>query len=661
MKQGEPAMTTAKWIFRKKYPLEKERNPIAGEYFDEEAIEGPAQALVRESIQNALDAQDPHSPSVRVLFYVSEGRPLARDVAQRWFEGLWPHLTAPGSGLRGVPEMTDACRFLVVEDFGTRGLEGDFRARDSASAGSDNRFYAFFRAEGLSQNDGGRGKWGVGKTVFPRSSRINTMFGFTIRRSDNKPLLMGQAVLRYHQLQGAVYAPDGMFGCPDSGPPEVVLPVEDSAAIEEFCQAFCLERGKNGEPGLSVVVPFCHDDVTPEAIVRAVVREYFLPILDGKLTVSVESPGSSVLLDQGSLPNLARSASRGIDESLSAVIQFAFDARKIAPQQLVSLAAPAPAAKPRWDKSLFPPDQLNSLSTQFTRGDLIALRVPVKVQKLGAAPEDSHFDVFLRRDLKGRGYRPIFVRNGITIPRPSGREPRRVGGHNLFALVVIDDKPLAGFLGDAETPAHTDWSHDTGNFRGKYQDGRQLLDFVRTSPRNIAEILSQSDAQRDRRSLAEFFPAFPEPEQAPPVEGPGRKPGQAPEAPETHDIEKPRPQPWRIENVHAGFRIVRDNAGKVPLPAALTIEVAYDTTRGNPLSRYDPADFDLSDGSMTIVVADAEITRRHPNLLCVRPSGDKFLVEVTGFDENRDLYVSVTEEKPDVGPADAAASAGKEA
>lgn len=43
-----------RWHFRPKLPGEKERNPVAGEYFDEVSIERPAQALVREVIQNSL-------------------------------------------------------------------------------------------------------------------------------------------------------------------------------------------------------------------------------------------------------------------------------------------------------------------------------------------------------------------------------------------------------------------------------------------------------------------------------------------------------------------------------------------------------------------------------------------------------------------------------
>ena len=46
-----------KWHFRQHAPGEKTRDPIQGEFFATEAIRNPAEALIREGIQNSLDAQ----------------------------------------------------------------------------------------------------------------------------------------------------------------------------------------------------------------------------------------------------------------------------------------------------------------------------------------------------------------------------------------------------------------------------------------------------------------------------------------------------------------------------------------------------------------------------------------------------------------------------
>jgi hypothetical protein len=94
----------------------------------------------------------------------------------------------------GVPQMP--CRFLVVEDFGTTGLEGDtLLFRDPAPTDSSPQyFYWFWRNIGRSGKTGDElGRWGLGKTVFRAASRVGCMFGLTIRKSDQRTILMGQA------------------------------------------------------------------------------------------------------------------------------------------------------------------------------------------------------------------------------------------------------------------------------------------------------------------------------------------------------------------------------------------------------------------------------------------------------------------------------------
>ena len=62
-----------------------------------------------------------------------------------------------------------------------------------------------------------RGGWGVGKTVFPRSSRLKAFFALTVRHDDRRRMLMGGAVLRSHRVGGKYFAPDGYFGRHDAG------------------------------------------------------------------------------------------------------------------------------------------------------------------------------------------------------------------------------------------------------------------------------------------------------------------------------------------------------------------------------------------------------------------------------------------------------------
>ncbi len=87
----------------------------------------------------------------------------------------------------------EPCRFIAFEDSGTTGLTGDTDQYHEI-AGVRNPFYYFFRAEGQSNKlETGRGRWGLGKFVFPRSSRIRSFFGLTVRFDDKRRLLVGQS------------------------------------------------------------------------------------------------------------------------------------------------------------------------------------------------------------------------------------------------------------------------------------------------------------------------------------------------------------------------------------------------------------------------------------------------------------------------------------
>src|SRR5688500_3999778 len=119
--------TASMWHFRKRTPGEPTRDPIVGEFFATDAIKNAAQALIREGIQNSLDAALPER-NVRIRLVLAKGEhALPASRSSRWFGDSWPHTSATGNGLREQPAESDACEFLTFEDFGTRGLQGDPR------------------------------------------------------------------------------------------------------------------------------------------------------------------------------------------------------------------------------------------------------------------------------------------------------------------------------------------------------------------------------------------------------------------------------------------------------------------------------------------------------------------------------------------------------
>ena len=168
-----------RWEFERKLANMRQLEPIHGEFFAGEALEAPASSLVRETIQNSLDARAGTEP-VRVRFTLPERR-FPDAFNSPWLAGLRPHLDADRNGLATRPADGEQLSTLLIEDYGTFGLTGD-QAQTNNSAdewrGRRNHFFYFWRGHGLSGKESReRGSWGLGKSVLPASSRINTFFG----------------------------------------------------------------------------------------------------------------------------------------------------------------------------------------------------------------------------------------------------------------------------------------------------------------------------------------------------------------------------------------------------------------------------------------------------------------------------------------------------
>jgi hypothetical protein len=213
---------------------------------------------------------------------------LGDDATARYMNGIWSHLDKQ-TGM-DLPGRREAMSYLCVEDFGTRGLCGNYHQFDDPEEGGEekNDFYYFWRNVGRSKkSDNDRGRWGLGKTVFPAVSRINSYFGITVRAEDQKRLLMGQSVLKLHKIRNQRRSPYGYFGkFDDDGFP---LPIEAGRFIDQFCSDFRVQRG-NGT-GLSVVIPYPEKDLSHEGVLQSSIRHYFYPIMAGHLIVEVVRDG----------------------------------------------------------------------------------------------------------------------------------------------------------------------------------------------------------------------------------------------------------------------------------------------------------------------------------------------------------------------------------
>jgi hypothetical protein len=598
----------------------------------------PGEVLVRETIQNSLDAQI-EGRKVHVRIRVSASAEMTADVATRWLGDLWPHLRSRDCKfppVPSIPEQPGPGGFVTIEDFGTRGLEGD--VSQGGLADGKNRFFSFFRAEGLSGNpDDGQtgGSWGAGKSVSNRCSSINTYLGLTFRLDTQDFALLGKSLLWHHRLEGAgQFHGIGQYGKPHQTEGLLIMPSSDPALIQALVRDFRLQRNPNApEPGFSIIIPYVDNRITGRGLVEIAIREHFFPILMDRLEVLVlgaDLPTEGVLLTKETLIATAREFGLRDLAGMLELAQLSEDSCRT-----VVVPAGTPGAAPTWDDRIagIPEPDRAELARAFEQGVPLLFRVPVEIQPSQGAAQTGAFSVRLQRDIAGNGYVPTYVRGWTMVPNAK----RRLNKQRLFALVQVGFDQLGKTLRRAELPAHVSWTPDSDKFRGHFKNGRKLIDFVVNAPRVLVDALTRLNDDRDNTVWADFFPA-------PEEKDPEVPPDDAPPPPGGRKINPPGGLlPWSINRIAGGFSVTRDNADSTALPVKIVVEFAYNIGRGNAFKHYHRRDFAIEDkgGELTIGHQDITDVKGAGNRLSFRPASDEFRLRVTGFDTNRDLKIAV--------------------
>jgi len=451
------------WLFRELDPLDKQRDPAWAEFFDSaQSIRGHSDALIREAFQNSLDQTLQNSDPLRMCIRLSgDVEALDPEIARKYFESLWPHLRGLPKE-KDSPKLDDSCRFLVVEDFNTGGLIGDPDQHTRPSLEDRNDFYYFFRADGQSGKLGQqRGRWGIGKYVFPMSSHIYTFFGLTVRESNEDGgydqgagLLMGAAVLNNHEVleTGVQYLPDGWWGLRQS-PRHPVTPFTDPSNLQEFRKHWGITR--KDEPGLSIVIPYLAESWELADLVQSILQDYFLAVAQGKLVVDLDdmSTKESIRIDADTLEALIDSHITELTEKTRLLEDI--DLIKWASTQIpLKLSMPLDRS-PSWQAEP-DPSEVSAIKDAFDDDGRVVLEIPMRVKRSdGSFDEKGHLKLLMAQTDEGP-FEPTFIRNSIRVSQAATYKLNKVR-----SLVLIGDDSLAQMLGDAEGPAHVDWSEKT--------------------------------------------------------------------------------------------------------------------------------------------------------------------------------------------------------
>lgn len=585
-----------------------QQNPTQRDQFNNDEV-GLTEALVREVIQNSTDAAATDEP-VKVCFSVRNLN--AENVAKlkTRFEKLRPHLQECNVDTSAID--AQSARVLVVEDFGTRGLTGDPGSTDNQN------FHNFWRVHGGSGKGGtSGGRWGLGKLVFSSSSEIHAFFGLTFREGDSGPLLMGQAVLKSHVINGKRHPPHGFwFG--SRGNEEIQLPVDDNEVVADFRALTGLAR--QHQPGLSVIVPYLRSGIDETSIIEAVLGNYYFPILAGRLAVEV----GNVTINRDSFHEIAAAhkiAKTGTPIALG-FVEAVSDRLNATPE---FTATGALGVRGVTDK-LFTADDLENMKARYRDGKLVHVRIPVKLRRKNGDELGSFISLYMQSLPENEKPFALYARGSITVPG----ENRYFGGVQAYGAMVATDPGVTEFLGDAENPAHTNWIASAEKLSERWQS-TNVVKQIRYALRDLHLLIGEQVAHEDRDALLDLFSLI---DPASSTKG-AKKKNKKPKI----DV-PPRDKAISIRPRKGGFEIVAGpGAAKWSFPKKVRIRVAYDTMIGNPFKAHSKYDFDLTKGEIALEATDATVAIHNEYILVATVDGPDFSVTGSGFDQKRDIVV----------------------
>ncbi len=595
-------MTT--WRFEEIPATLVEQDPTQRDQFNNDEV-GLAEALVREVIQNSTDAVATEGGQVKVCFSVRTITGQNAGAFRNLFTSLRANLAA--CEISAAPMDASDATLLVIEDFGTKGLTGKTDELDN-----DN-FRNFWRRHGRSGKGGASGgRWGLGKLVYSSSSRIRAFFGVTVRAGEETPLMMGQAVLRNHAIAGTRHPAHG-FWFSDRGREGIQLPVSDPVQISTFRELSGMRR--QCQPGLSIVIPYLNGGITEGAIIDAVLRNYYFPILAGTLVVEV---GPQVI-DRTSFHQIASQMKTafplGFVEAVGASL-------RLEPE----ITATLPLAAGIGEK-MFSSTQVESLKSAYREGKLLHLRVPVMLKRISGEDVASYVDLFLQQLPEGGKPFSLFARGSITVPG----ETRYFSGVQALGAMVAQDKGVAEFLGDAENPAHTNWIASAEKLGERWRSAGPNVKQIRYALRDLYSLIADQVAREDRNALIDLFSL---------VDPARSSTGQRKRTSKPVVQATPKEKALSIRPCKGGFEVIAGPGAKSwTFPKKIRIRVAYDTMVGNPFSAHSRYDFDLTKNDIHLEAREATVKAQNSSVLVASVTGPNFLVSGTGFDTNRDLVV----------------------
>ena len=644
------------WLGTRKAANQVENESQHANFFTNTDVLTGQSILIRESIQNAIDARDKLNgyTMARVRFYVGT---VPASIGKKYFEDQYSRIV---KCLKNVPSLEEECRFIAIEDFNTTGLAGSVRNDLPDGDSRIGSFFYFTWATGKSNKSAGtRGKNGVGKIVFPKTSRIKSFLVLSSRDnaslpSEPKTVLFGTSILKTHELNGVKWLPESHWMRIDNSQLEPMhVPTDDAESITEFIQDWKLVR-KNDQKGTSIVIPYRDENFSGKNLAQCISQDYFVAILEGILEVEVvDESGFNVMINAAnimenleSLEEVLMTKTSKTKEELLSLCRL-FRDRQAHATTVISTSG-STVGRNYWEEHKFDDRLRESLRDELDAGKTLEFRVSTFVPGLsiGTPAGLDSFSVLVGKK-EGSNLPSTFAREGIIIPSAN---INNIDGYST--LVVIDSGQLGDLLGDAEGPSHEKWSWEEEKFQGKYLPkiaGEETIKFVRLSVISLLRKIQLQVNELDDSRYANAFP-LPTSEGAQPFQGID---GVAPADMRNKTRKNPRKigqnrivnsvlisENFEVAEASSGFSVRPSKLSNLEVGDKFIVKAGYDLSAGNPLGKS-AIDFEIvnrlsTNTGVSVVSADG-------NFITFSVTSKKFECSFENFDIYRDLVVGVND------------------
>lgn len=220
--------------------------------------------LVRESLQNSLDAGNKQDEYVGVNFRVGE---FEAGAFNGYFEGIVDKLNSRYLGKQ---------KYICIKDFNTSGLTGPLHYSMVKNNQFGNLLKLIYEISKAQETQGSGGSWGLGKTVYFRLGIGLVVYYSRIKNENGKFESRLAAALVEDERKSDKLIPE-IEGTPQRGiawwgaafDENSTIPVTDEEEIEKFLDVLGVKKYTGEKTGTTIIIPFIDEE--------ALLRETFPP------------------------------------------------------------------------------------------------------------------------------------------------------------------------------------------------------------------------------------------------------------------------------------------------------------------------------------------------------------------------------------------------